>query len=83
MTIEFNQNESVKTVSVLREKILGAFSEHEVVFDLSSLRRIDCAIGQLILSSLAEGKQRNIKIIFRGLSPILEKQFNLIGIKRQ
>jgi anti-anti-sigma regulatory factor len=83
MTVEFNENESVKTASVLRGRILEAFSEKEIVFDLSSLRRIDCAVGQLILASLREGKKRNVQIRFRGLSPALETQFELIGFKRR
>jgi anti-anti-sigma regulatory factor len=83
MVVVFRENESVKTSAVLRQKILDAFSENEIVFDLSSLKRIDCSVGQIILSSIMEGKKRRVKIKFRGISELVEKQFLLIGIKRQ
>jgi anti-anti-sigma regulatory factor len=83
MVVVFHENESVKTASVLRQRILDAFADSEVVLDLTSLNGIDCAVGQIILSSVMEGKKRRVKIKFRGISDIVEKQFLLIGIKRK
>jgi anti-anti-sigma regulatory factor len=76
-----DERTGIKTVSKMKADILLLMAEgDDLSIDMVKVRRIDCAVGQLLIATQKEGKARGIAVRLTGISPEVKRQLSLCGV---
>jgi anti-anti-sigma regulatory factor len=81
MMVKFDASAGIRSALIIKEKIMKAINSGECVCDFTDLKRLDCALAQIVVSAMKEGRSRGIKVKIKGLSPEVTEQFMYCGIK--
>lgn len=81
MIVRFDASASVRTALKIKEKLIAAVNSGECVCDFTNLKRLDCSLAQLVVSTMKEGRSRGVRVKIKGLSPEVSEQFRYCGIR--